>query len=127
MIYFIGAGPGDKELITVKGMRILGLADCIIYAGSLINPELLCYAKNSCGFYNSAEMTLEEVMEIMLENERSKLVTARLHTGDPSLYGAIKEQIDILARNNIAYEIIPGVSSFTAAAAVKELTPGMIS
>ena len=118
MIYFIGAGPGDKELITVKGMRILGLADCVIYAGSLINPELLCYARSGCEFYNSAEMTLEEVMEIMLKNEKSKLLTARLHTGDPSLYGAVKEQIDILTKNGIAYQIIPGVSSFAGAAAV---------
>ena len=118
MVYFIGAGPGDKELITVKGMKILGLADCVIYAGSLINPELLCYAKTGCELYNSAEMTLEEVMGIMLKNEKLKLNTARLHTGDPSLYGAVKEQIDILAQNDIDYKIIPGVSSFAGAAAV---------
>ena len=118
MVYFIGAGPGDKELITVKGMKILGLADCVIYAGSLINPELLCYAKAGCELFNSAEMTLEEVMEITLKNEKKKLITARLHSGDPGLYGAIREQIDILTQNNIAYQIIPGVSSFAAAAAV---------
>jgi precorrin-4/cobalt-precorrin-4 C11-methyltransferase len=117
MVYFIGAGPGGKELITVKGMKILGLADCVIYAGSLINAELLEYAKAGCEFYDSAKMTLEEVMELSLNNERRGLVTARLHSGDPSLYGAIKEQIDILAENGIRYEIIPGVSSFLGAAA----------
>ena len=118
MVYFIGAGPGDKELITVKGMNILGLADCVIYAGSLINPELLGYAKNGCELYDSAKMTLEEVMEIMLKNEKGGLVTARLHTGDPCLYGAIREQIDILVKHGVPYEVIPGVSSFAAAAAV---------
>ena len=118
MVYFVGAGPGDKELITVRGKNILGLADCVIYAGSLINPELLCYAKTNCELHNSAKMTLEKVMEVMLKNEQAGLITARLHTGDPSLYGAVKEQIDILAENNIAYEIIPGVGSFAGAAAV---------
>ena len=118
MIYFIGAGPGDKELITVKGMKLLSAADCIIYAGSLINPELLEYAKSGCKLYDSAKMTLEEVMEIMLKNEKRDMVTVRLHSGDPSLYGAVKEQIDILAENGIAYKIIPGVSSFAGAAAV---------
>jgi precorrin-4/cobalt-precorrin-4 C11-methyltransferase len=118
VVYFVGAGPGDKELITVRGKNILELADCVIYAGSLINPELLCYAKINCELHNSARMTLEEVMAIMLKNEQRNLITARLHTGDPSLYGAVKEQIDILAENDIAYEIIPGVSSFAGAAAV---------
>jgi precorrin-4/cobalt-precorrin-4 C11-methyltransferase len=118
MVFFFFSGPGDKELITVKGMKILGLADCVIYTGSLINTELLCYVKSGCELYDSAEMTLEEVMEIMLKNEKQKIVTARLHTGDPSLYGAVREPIDILAKNGIAYEIIPGVSSFTAAADV---------
>ena len=118
MIYFVGAGPGGKDLITVKGMKILGLADCIIYAGSLINLELLDYAENGCEFFNSAKMTLEEVMAIMLENEKQGLTTARLHTGDPSIYGAIKEQIDILAQHGMSYEVIPGVSSYAGAAAV---------
>ena len=118
MVYFVGAGPGGKELITVKGMKLLGLADCVIYAGSLINPELLDYARPNCELHNSAEMTLEEVSTLMLNNEKRKLVTVRLHTGDPSLYGAIKEQIDILAENGVSYEIIPGVSSFAGAAAV---------
>jgi precorrin-4/cobalt-precorrin-4 C11-methyltransferase len=118
MVYFVGAGPGNKELITVRGMKLLSLADCIIYAGSLVNPELLEYAKSGCEFYNSAKMTLEEVMEIMLKNEQAGMVTVRLHTGDPSLYGAIREQIDILTENGIPFEIIPGVSSFAGAAAV---------
>ena len=118
MVYFIGAGPGDKELITVKGQKVLSEADCIIYAGSLINHELLDYAKSNCELYDSAQMTLEEVIEIILQNEKRYLVTARLHTGDPSLYGAIKEQIDILVEKSISYEIIPGVSSFAGAAAV---------
>ena len=118
MIYFVGAGPGDKELITVKGRKILEMVDCIIYAGSLVNPELLGYAKPGCAFHNSARMTLEEVAGIMLENEKEGLHTARLHTGDPSIYGAIKEQIDILAAQGIPYTVIPGVSAFAAAAAV---------
>ena len=117
MVYFIGAGPGDKELITVKGMKVLSAADCIVYTGSLINHELLEYAKSGCALHDSAKMTLEEVIKIMLENEKNGLVTARLHTGDPSLYGAIKEQIDILTEKGIAYKIIPGVSSFAGAAA----------
>ena len=128
MIYFIGAGPGDKELITLKGHKYLTLADSIIYAGSLINHELLDYAKNGCDLHDSAKMTLEEVIEIMLQNEKNNLITARLHTGDPSIYGAIKEQIDKLEQNNIPYEIIPGVSSFAGAAAAlgKEYTlPGI--
>ena len=118
MVYFIGAGPGGKELITVKGMKTLAAADCVIYAGSLVNPELLGYAKPGCDIHDSAKMTLEEVTEIMLKNEKDGLLTARLHTGDPSIYGAIKEQIDILTANGIPYEIIPGVSSFSAAASV---------
>ena len=128
MVYFVGAGPGNRELITVRGKNILGLADCIIYAGSLINPELLEYAKNDCDLHNSAKMTLEEVIAIMLKNEQAGLCTARLHTGDPSLYGAVKEQIDILAENGVPYEIIPGVSSFAGAAAalgVEYTLPGI--
>ena len=117
MVYFIGAGPGDKELITVKGMKLLAKADCIMYAGSLVNRELLDYAKSSCEFYDSAKMTLEEIMEIILQNEKRSLLTTRLHTGDPSLYGAIQEQIDILVKNGVRYEIIPGVSSFAGATA----------
>ena len=128
MIYFVGAGPGDKELITVKGMNVLAAADCVIYAGSLVNPELLAYAKSGCKVFDSAGMTLEEVVETMLENERNGLTTARLHTGDPSLYGAIREQIDILAAHGVPYEVIPGVSAFAGAAAalgVEYTLPGV--
>ena len=128
MIYFIGAGPGDKDLITLKGQKLLTRADSIIYAGSLINHELLEYAKSGCDLHDSAKMTLEEVIEIMQQNEKRNLMTARLHTGDPSIYGAIKEQIDKLEQNGIPYEIIPGVSSFAGAAAAlgKEYTlPGV--
>ena len=118
MVYFIGAGPGDKELITVKGMKLLQKADSIIYAGSLVNPGLLDFAKTGCEVHDSAKMTLEEVIEVMLENEKRGLVTARLHTGDPSIFGAIKEQIDLLTENGVAFEIVPGVSSYAGAAAV---------
>ncbi|MDR1701588.1 MAG: precorrin-4 C(11)-methyltransferase [Sporomusaceae bacterium] len=117
MIFFVGAGPGDKELITVKGIKLLKEADTIIYAGSLVNPELLEYAKEGCAIYNSASMTLEEVVAVMLQNEAGSLTTVRLHTGDPSLYGAIKEQIDLLIPHGISYQVIPGVSSFAGAAA----------
>jgi precorrin-4/cobalt-precorrin-4 C11-methyltransferase len=118
MIYFVGAGPGDKELLTIKGAKILAQADCIIYAGSLVNTELLEEAKKSCNIYDSSKMTLEEVMDIMLRYENDQQIIVRLHTGDPSIYGAIREQIDWLKKLNIRYEIIPGVSSFSAAAAV---------
>lgn len=117
MIYFIGAGPGDRELITVKGAKILARADCVIYAGSLVNPDLLSDCKEGCEIFNSATMTLEEVFSVMKKNEERNAVTARLHTGDPSLFGAIREQIDLLARQGIPYEVIPGVSSFLGAAA----------
>ena len=117
MVYFVGAGPGDVELITVKGLRLLSAADCIIYAGSLINTELLQHAKSGCELYDSASMTLEEVIEVMLEHEKRGMMTVRLHSGDPSLYGAVREQIDILAGKGIAYKIVPGVSSFAGAAA----------
>lgn len=117
MIYFVGAGPGDKELVTVKAARILSQADCIIYAGSLVNPELLEYANPNCRIFDSAKMTLEEVLDVMLENEQKQLTTVRLHTGDPSLYGAIREQIDRLVEHGILFEIVPGVSSFAGAAA----------
>jgi len=117
LIYFIGAGPGDKELITIKGRRILSEADCVIYAGSLVNTELLEYTKPGCNLYDSSKMTLEEITETALRNEEAGLTTARLHTGDPSIYGAIREQMDILAERGARFEVIPGVSSFTAAAA----------
>jgi precorrin-4/cobalt-precorrin-4 C11-methyltransferase len=115
MIYFIGAGPGAADLITVRGARLLEKADVIIYAGSLVNPALLDYAKADCKIYDSAKMTLEEVIEVMKENKDSEIV--RLHTGDPCIYGAIREQMDILDKLGLEYESVPGVSSFIGAAA----------
>jgi len=117
MIYFIGAGPGDVDLITVKGKNLLERADLIIYAGSLVNPELLKYAKPECVVMNSAHMTLEEVIAAMVPAAQSGKLVVRLHTGDPSIYGAHREQIDLLRGYGLEYEVIPGVSSFCAAAA----------
>lgn len=128
MIFFIGAGPGDPDLITVKGKRILEEADTIIFAGSLVNETLLKSAKADCKIYNSAKMTLEDVIKVMEDEEAKGKNTARLHTGDPSIFGAIREQMDILDRRDINYEVVPGVSSFFAAAAAlkKEYTlPGV--
>ena len=116
-IYFIGAGPGDPELITVKGQRILGEADIVIYAGSLVNPALLSLVKQGAQVYNSASMTLAEVITVMLEGVQNNKMVVRLHTGDPSIYGAIQEQMDELNKHNIEYKVIPGVSSFLATAA----------
>lgn len=117
MVHFVGAGPGAADLITVRGAELLKNADVIIYAGSLVNKELLSYASECCGIYNSASMTLEEVIEVMAENRDKKIV--RLHTGDPAVYGAIREQMDRLDELGIKYEVCPGVSSmFGAAAAV---------
>lgn len=127
-VYFIGAGPGDPELITVKGQRILSEADIIVYAGSLINPALLDVRKHGCEIFNSAHMSLDEVTAIYEKEKDSGKIIARLHSGDPSLYGAIKEQIDWLSKNGIDYEVVPGVSSFGASAAAlsAELTlPGV--
>lgn len=120
MIYFIGAGPGAADLITVRGAEILRRAGMIIYAGSLVNPALLEYAPGGCEIYDSAGMTLAEVILKLEEGHRRGLVTVRLHTGDPSLYGAIREQMDRLKQLGIGYEITPGVSSFCAAAAALE-------
>ncbi len=117
MIFFVGAGPGATDLITVRGMRLLGEADVIIYAGSLVNKELLGYAKKECVVYDSASMTLEEVLAVMTEAENKGKRTVRLHTGDPCLYGAIREQMDALMNEGMAYEVVPGVSSFCGAAA----------
>ncbi len=120
MVHFVGAGPGAPDLITVRGARLLEAADVIIYAGSLVNPELLEYAKSDCKIYNSAYMTLEEVIAVVREAEQKGLTTVRLHTGDPAIYGAIKEQMDELDVCDIAYDVCPGVSSlFGAAAALK--------
>jgi precorrin-4/cobalt-precorrin-4 C11-methyltransferase len=117
MIYFVGAGPGAADLITVRGKTLLEQADLIIYAGSLVNPELLHYAKKTCTIMDSAHMTLEEVIQAMEEAQQQDCLIVRLHTGDPSIYGAIREQMDILSRDGMAYEVVPGVSSFCAAAA----------
>ena len=117
MIYFVGAGSGAVDLITVRGKHLIEQADVIIYAGSLVNPELLEYKKIDCKVYNSAYMTLEEVLDVMEEAESKQLMTVRLHTGDPCLYGAIKEQMDGLEEKKIGYQVVPGVSSFCGAAA----------
>ena len=123
-VYFIGAGPGDLELITIKGHNLIKAADVIIYAGSLVNPELLKDCKPSAGIYNSASMTLEEVIEVMRVAVEMNLKVARVHTGDPSIYGAIREQMDALEGLGIEFEVVPGVSSFVASAAAlkKEFT-----
>lgn len=117
MIHFVGAGPGAADLITVRGAELLKQTDVIIYAGSLVNPALLEYAKPGCEVYNSAEMTLEEVIEVMKEAQGKGLDLVRLHTGDASLYGAIREQMDLLDELGFDYDDIPGVSSFSGAAA----------
>lgn len=117
MVHFVGAGSGAVDLITVRGARLLEAADVIIYAGSLVNPELLNYAKKECRIYNSAEMTLEQVIEAIQEAEKRGLTTVRLHTGDSSIYGAVREQFDELDRLGIEYDVCPGVSSFCGAAA----------
>lgn len=117
MVHFVGAGPGAADLITLRGAELLRQADCIIYAGSLVNPALLALAKDGCSIYNSAEMTLEEVLDVTRVQEAQQRNTVRLHTGDASLYGAIREQMDALDRMGIAYDDTPGVSSFCGAAA----------
>ena len=117
MVNFVGAGCGAVDLITVRGMKLLQNADVIIYAGSLVNPELLNYARSGCEIHNSAYMTLDEVISVMEKAETEEKMTVRLHTGDTSLYGAIREQIDRLEALGISYEICPGVSSFCGAAA----------
>ena len=117
MVNFVGAGCGAADLITVRGKALLEKADVIIYAGSLVNPELLNYSKTDCEIHNSAYMTLDEVISVMEQAEKSGKNTVRLHTGDPCLYGAIREQMDRLDELGITYEICPGVSSFCGAAA----------
>lgn len=128
-VVFLGAGPGDPELLTCKAYRIIKEADVIIYAGSLVNPEVLASHKEDAVIYNSAHMNLTEIIEIMEEATHQGLLVARVHTGDPSIYGAIGEQIQELRKKNIDYEIVPGVSSlFAAAAAVEaELTRPEVS
>lgn len=117
MVYFVGAGPGAADLITVRGMNYIKQADIIIYAGSLVNPELLKYAKKDCEIFNSAVMTLNEIIEIICRAQRESKTVVRLHTGDASIYGAVREQMDELDRLGIAYESCPGVSACFGAAA----------
>ena len=117
MVYFVGAGSGAADLITVRGKNLLEKADVIIYAGSLVNPELLGYAKPDCELHNSAKLTLEEILEIMEVAEKGGKMTVRLHTGEPSIYGAVREQMDALDERGIPYESCPGVSACFGAAA----------
>ena len=121
MIHFVGAGPGSPDLITVRGKQYLEEADVIIYAGSLVNPQLLEYSKDVCTIHNSAKMTLEEVIAVMERAEAEGKMTVRLHTGDPCIYGAIREQMDILDEKGIAYDYCPGVSAFCGAASALNL------
>ncbi len=121
MVHFVGAGPGAVDLITVRGMELLKNADVIIYAGSLVNPQLLDYAKKDTEIYNSATMTLEEVLEVMIKAEKDGKEVVRLHTGEPSIYGAVREQMDALDKKNIAYDSCPGVSACFGAAATLNL------
>ncbi len=116
-VYFIGAGPGDPDLITVKAVKALRQAEVIIYAGSLVNRQVLDHGRDDAEIYNSAEMTLEEVLNVMETAVGDGKIVARVHTGDPCLYGAVQEQMDALAERDISYSVIPGVSSFLAAAA----------
>lgn len=128
MISIVGAGSGAADLITVRGARLLGQADVIVYAGSLVNPQLLSYAKEGCEIHNSAKMTLEEVVDVMAKAHFLGKNMVRLHTGDPSIYGAIREQMDALRQKNIPFEVVPGVSSFCGAAAALQAEytlPGM--
>lgn len=117
MVHFVGAGSGAADLITLRGKSLLEKADVVIYAGSLVNPELLRYAQPECEIYNSAKMTLDEVIDVMEKAESCGKITVRLHTGDPSVYGAVREQMDRLDKLGIAYDVCPGVSSFCGAAA----------
>ena len=121
MVSFVGAGCGAADLITVRGMRLLQEADLVIYAGSLVNPELLSYTKKGCECLNSAYMTLDEVIDALQKGEEEGKKMVRLHTGDPCIYGAIREQMDILDEKNIAYDYCPGVSAFCGAASALNL------
>lgn len=121
MIRFVGAGPGAPDLLTLRGAELLARADCVIYAGSLVNPALLGLTKPGCALFNSAEMTLEQVIAQMEAQEALHHETVRLHTGDPSLYGAIREQMDALEARGIPYDVAPGVSSLSGAAAALQV------
>lgn len=117
MIHFVGAGSGAPDLITVRGARLLAEADVVIWAGSLVNPELLSNCKEGCEIHDSARLTLEEVIDIIKKAEAEGKTTVRLHTGDSSIYGAVREQFDELDKLGFAYDVTPGVSSFCGAAA----------
>ena len=117
MIQFVGAGPGAEDLITVRGAKLLEQADVVVYAGSLVNPAHLARTKQGCQIYDSASMTLEQVMDVMIPAAQAGKLVVRLHTGDPSIYGAIREQMDVLDAEGIRYDDTPGVSSFCGAAA----------
>ncbi len=121
MVHFVGAGPGAPDLITVRGQQLLARTDVVIFAGSLVNPELLDVCRKDCEVYNSAQMTLEEVLAVMKAADENGKDIVRLHTGDPCLYGAIREQMDALDEMGIAYEDCPGVSAFCGAAAAMDL------
>ena len=128
MVHIVGAGPGDPELITVKGRKYLSEADVVIYAGSLVNPALLAFCREGVEIHDSAHMTLDEVVAAVVRAEAEGKMTVRLHTGDPAIYGAIQEQMDAFDKRGISYDVIPGVSSFlaTAAALKQEYTlPGI--
>ena len=117
MVHIVGAGPGDPELITRKGYRLVTEADIVIYAGSLVNPEILKACKEGCEIHNSATMNLDEVLAVMKAGVEAGKTVVRLHTGDPAIYGAIQEQMDALSEMNIDYDVTAGVSSFLATAA----------
>ncbi|WP_022765449.1 precorrin-4 C(11)-methyltransferase [Butyrivibrio sp. XPD2006] len=121
MVHFVGAGPGAVDLITIRGQKYIEEADVIIYAGSLVNPELLSKARPDCQVYDSSRLSLEEVIDLMKDTEKSGEKIVRLHTGDPSIYGAIREQMDELDKLGISYDYTPGVSSFCGAAAALNL------
>lgn len=128
MIYFVGAGPGDIDLITVKGRRLLSTADVVIYTGALVWDSHLRLCKEGCKTYSSESMTLEEIIHVMLQYDDPRKTVVRLHTGDPTIYGTIGEQIRILQEKEIEFEVVPGVSSFNAACAAlnREFTlPGV--
>lgn len=129
MVHFVGAGSGAPDLITLRGARLLGEADVVIYAGSLVNPELLTLTKPGCELHDSAKLTLEEVIALVEAAERMGKTTVRLHTGDPSIYGAVREQFDALTERGIDFDVCPGVSSFCGAAAAipAEYTPAEVS
>ena len=118
MVHFVGAGSGAVDLITVRGKKLLEKADVIIYAGSLVNPELLDYAKEDCTILNSATMTLDEVIDVMKKADEENKDIVRLHTGEPSIYGAVREQMDELDKLGISYDSCPGVSACFGAASI---------